>query len=158
MIHTRKAALSPQSGYRFSARSCSIKNLERDGTSTHCSSARLRRDQSLDAAGADGAGEICVGAAAGAGCDSLSGGFLAAATAGLWAGFGLGRDAGALALLAGGEVGRPAAGPGVPVPGSGIMMLTGGVEVADGNSALVGLPVGTDGGNAASAPMASAFA
>jgi hypothetical protein len=78
---------------------------------------------------------------------------LAAATEGLWAGLGLGRDAGALALE-GGEAGRPAAVPGVPVPGSGSMMLTGGVEAEDGNSALVGLPVGTDGGKAASAPMA----
>ena len=122
-------------------------NLER-WYSTYSSSSRLRRDQSLDAAGADGAGEICVGAAAGDGCDSFGGGFLAA---GLWAGFGPGRDAGALALLAGGEVGCPA--EGVPVPGSGVMMLTAGVEAADGNSALVGLPVGTDSGNAASAPM-----
>ena len=31
-------------------------------------------------------------------------------------------------------------------PGSGVMMLTGGVEAALGNSALVGLPVGIDGG------------
>ena len=31
-------------------------------------------------------------------------------------------------------------------------MLTGGVEAADGNSALVGLPVGTDGGSAATSP------
>ena len=38
-----------------------------------------------------------------------------------------------------------------PVPGSGIMMLTGGVEAALGNSALVGLPVGNDGPPGASA-------
>ena len=35
------------------------------------------------------------------------------------------------------------------VPGSGVMMLTGGVEAAVGNSALVGLPVGVDGARAA---------
>ena len=35
------------------------------------------------------------------------------------------------------------------VPGSGVMMLTGGVEAADGNSALVGLPVGIVGASAA---------
>jgi len=34
------------------------------------------------------------------------------------------------------------------------MMLTGGVDDALGNSALVGLPVGIDGGSAASAPAA----
>ena len=33
--------------------------------------------------------------------------------------------------------------------GSEVMMLTAGVEAADGKSALVGLPVGTDGGSAA---------
>ena len=31
-----------------------------------------------------------------------------------------------------------------PVPGSGVMMLTAGVEAAEGKSALVGLPVGID--------------
>ena len=38
--------------------------------------------------------------------------------------------------------------------GSGFMMLTGGVDEALGNSALVGLPVGTDDGNPASAAVA----
>jgi hypothetical protein len=38
------------------------------------------------------------------------------------------------------------------------MMLTGGVEAALGNSALVGLPVGIEDGNAATAPTgAGAF-
>ena len=37
------------------------------------------------------------------------------------------------------------------VPGSGVMMLTGGVEAAVGNSALVGLPVGIDGTSGAKA-------
>ena len=39
---------------------------------------------------------------------------------------------------------------GDPVPGSGVMMLTAGVLAALGNSALVGLPVGTDAGSPAS--------
>jgi hypothetical protein len=34
------------------------------------------------------------------------------------------------------------------------MMLTGGVDAALGNSALVGLPVGIDGGRPASGPVA----
>ena len=34
------------------------------------------------------------------------------------------------------------------------MMLTGGVEAEVGNSALVGLPVGIDGGSAATMPAA----
>ena len=34
-------------------------------------------------------------------------------------------------------------------------MLTAGVEAAVGNSALVGLPVGTDGGSPASSPEAA---
>jgi hypothetical protein len=44
--------------------------------------------------------------------------------------------------------------------GSGAMMLTAGVDAALGNSALVGLPVGTDGGSPAIAPgidVAGAF-
>ena len=45
---------------------------------------------------------------------------------------------------------------GDPVPGSCVMMLTAGVEAELGNSALVGLPVGTDGGNPASGPAAAA--
>ena len=43
-------------------------------------------------------------------------------------------------------------------PGSGVMMLTAGVEAAVGNSAFVGLPVGTDGESAATgAAAAGAF-
>jgi len=38
--------------------------------------------------------------------------------------------------------------------GSGFMMLTGGVDEALGNSALVGLPVGIEGGSPASAALA----
>jgi len=44
---------------------------------------------------------------------------------------------------------------GDPVPGSAVMILTAGVEAELGNSALVGLPVGTDGGNPASGPAAA---
>ena len=40
------------------------------------------------------------------------------------------------------------------MPGSGVMILTGGVEAEDGNSALVGLPVGTPGMSAATDPGA----
>ena len=42
-------------------------------------------------------------------------------------------------------------------PGSGVMMLTAGVEAAVGNSALVGLPVGTDDKSAATGAAAGAF-
>jgi hypothetical protein len=47
---------------------------------------------------------------------------------------------------------RAAEGTGAPEPGSGFMMLTAGVEDALGKSMWTGLPVGTDGGSAASAP------
>ena len=39
-----------------------------------------------------------------------------------------------------------------PGGGSGAMMLTAGVEAEVGNSAVVGLPVGMAGGNAATSP------
>jgi len=39
------------------------------------------------------------------------------------------------------------------VPGSGVMMLTGGVEAAEGNSALVGLPVAPGDTNATGASV-----
>ena len=38
------------------------------------------------------------------------------------------------------------------------MMLTGGVEAAEGKSALVGLPVGIDGGSPAIRPVVAATA
>jgi hypothetical protein len=44
------------------------------------------------------------------------------------------------------------------VLGSGLMMLTAGVEAAVGNSALVGLPVGIDGARAATGAGAAAGA
>ena len=64
------------------------------------------------------------------------------------AGAGRGDGTVALAVDAGG---RGAAGV-AAVPGSGVMILTGGVEAAEGNSALVGLPVGTPGISAATGP------
>jgi hypothetical protein len=102
-------------------------------------------DQSFDAAGADGVGESSVGwatgggAGAGAGCGCLAAGFFAAdaAGAGDCEDAGLGRAAGA-AAVAGAGFSR--------ATGSGDMMLTGGIEFEDGKSALVGLPVGSEGG------------
>jgi len=41
-------------------------------------------------------------------------------------------------------------------PGSGVMMLTAGVEAAEGKSALVGRPVGIDDGSAATVAGAGA--
>ena len=81
------------------------------------------------------------------------GGFLAAACAG--------GDAGGVAAAgrgAAGNAGAAAADDGfgaAPSGGSGVMMLTGGVDAEVGNSALVGLPVGTDGGSAAIMPGAA---
>ena len=42
-----------------------------------------------------------------------------------------------------------------PSGGSDVMMLTGAVDAEVGNSALVGLPVGMDGGSAAIMPVAA---
>ena len=83
------------------------------------------------------------------------GGFLAAVCAGGDAGgVAAGRagagDAGAAAVeVDGGGFGA------APSGGSGFMMLIGGVDAEVGNSALVGLPVGTDGGSAAIIPVAA---
>jgi hypothetical protein len=63
-------------------------------------------------------------------------------------------DAGAGADAAGVRGGGDGAGA---EPGSGVMMLTGGVEAAVGNSALVGLPVGIDGPTAMNGAAAGAF-
>jgi hypothetical protein len=111
------------------------------------------------------AGVIGTGAAAGAGVGVRegfgAGCFLAAASAGeaedvgrgdgaLAVGkgdaAGAGRDAGDAALATGAAARDTDA---VDVPGSGVMILTGGVEAELGNSALVGLPVGTPGTSAA---------
>ena len=89
---------------------------------------------------------ICTGAGAAAGLRLAAGGFFAAASAGPAAG----RAAGVAAVAPAGGLAADA------VPGSGVMILTGGVEAALGNSALVGLPVGTDGGSAAINPAAAA--
>ncbi|SPP94900.1 conserved protein of unknown function [Bradyrhizobium vignae] len=104
---------------------------------------------SLSAAGAAadaGGGASGTGAAAGARAAFGAGGFFAAgaaACAEVAAG-----ARGAAAAFAAGVAWRVAAGD-----GSGFMMLTGGVDEALGNSALVGLPVGTDGGIPASAAV-----
>jgi hypothetical protein len=94
---------------------------------------------------------IGVGARAafGAGCFFATGGASLGAAAGAAA-----ARPGAAAPARGG-----AADPGAP--GSGVMMLTGGVDAADGKSIIVvGLPGGTlvtgDGGSAASAPDGTA--
>ena len=80
------------------------------------------------------------------------GGFLAAACACVGAGgAAAGRGAAGAAGTAAADDGFGAA----PSGGSGVMMLTGGVEAEVGNSALVGLPVGNDGGSAAIMPAAA---
>ena len=81
------------------------------------------------------------------------GGFLAAACACAGAG-----GVAAAGRGAAGDAGAAAADDGfgaAPSGGSGVMMLTGGVEAEVGNSALVGLPVGSDGGSAAIMPVAA---
>lgn len=91
----------------------------------------------MEAAGAAGAREVAAGgvrAGFGVAC------FLAAAPAG----DAVGRGAGI-----GGAAAAGADAWAVVAVGSGVMILTGGVEAALGNSALVGLPVGTPGMSAA---------
>jgi hypothetical protein len=65
------------------------------------------------------------------------------------AGNAVGRGAGALEGAAGRDVDAVDV-----VPGSVVIMLTAGVEAALGNSALVGLPVGTPGMSAATGAVA----
>ena len=78
--------------------------------------------------------------------------FFAAAGAGDAAGAGR-DDGGAVAAVCGlGAAGGFAAGA---EPGSGVMIFTGGVEAEVGNSALVGLPVGTEGGSPVLRPAAA---
>src|SRR5438045_2509170 len=93
------------------------------------------------AGGASGTGAAGARAAFGAG-----GGFFAAGAAACAEAAAGARAAGAAAAFAAGAAWR--------VGGSGFMMLTGGVDEALGNSALVGLPVGIDGGSPASAAVA----
>jgi hypothetical protein len=109
------------------------------------------------AAGAGAAGASWTGAAVRAGLGAA--GFFAAAGAGV----GRGEGNGALASDGdedGGDDNADAGGRGVEgvvaCPGSGVMMLIGGVEAALGNSALVGLPSGIDGGSAATGPGVTA--
>ena len=86
-----------------------------------------------------------------------AGGFLAGACA--WVGAGVpeaGGDGGGAATEREAVAGAVAGGGfgAAPRGGSGFMMLTAGVEAEVGNSALVGLPVGIDGGSAAIMPAA----
>jgi len=102
---------------------------------------------SLSAAGGAAAGGVSgTGAAAGARAAFGAGGFFAAGAAACAEAAAGPRGAGAAAAFAVGDAWR--------VGGSGFMMLTGGVDEALGNSALVGLPVGIDGGSPASAAVA----
>jgi hypothetical protein len=79
---------------------------------------------------------------------------LAAASAGVVVDAGRGDGNGAFAAGADADAGgRDADDPGARA-GSGVMMLIGGVEAAVGNSALVGLPVGTNGASAATGAAA----
>jgi hypothetical protein len=85
-------------------------------------------------------------------------GLLAAAAAGVAgavAGVGRGEGNGAFATGEDDAGGRGVVGV-VASGGSGVMMLMGGVEAAVGNSALVGLPSGIDGGSAATGPGVAA--
>jgi len=123
---------------RFPERSCPDKKILR---------------QSFDAAGAGapGAGASWTGAgwtAAGV-CLGAASFFLAAAGAAP-AGAG-GRADGGGAFAPGGDAGARDA---VDAVGSGVMMLTGGVDAAEGKSALVGLPVGAVGASVATGPGA----
>ena len=113
---------------------------------------RLLKDQSsvaagaatAGAAGAAGTGESWIGFAFGAAC------FFAAVEAGDE------RAAGGLGWAFAAAGGDRGAGGAVAVAGSGVMMLTGGVDAALGNSALVGLPVGNDAGKVAVGGMTAA--
>src|SRR3954466_11505505 len=101
---------------------------------------------SLSAAGGAAAGGVSgTGAAAGARAAFGAGGFCAAGAAAC-AEAAAGARGAAAAAFAVGDAWR--------VGGSGFMMLTGGVDEALGNSALVGLPVGIDGGSPATAALA----
>ena len=89
---------------------------------------------------------MAVASAAGAALDVGRGESRAAfaAVAGVWV-----AAAGAFVEAADARAGGDAG------PGSGDMMFTGGVEAAEGKSALVGLPVGSDDPNAAIGPAAA---
>ena len=91
--------------------------------------------------------QLFAAAGVGTGVGVCTGFFFAAATAGEALGRGDGDGDGTLAVAA---LGCDGAGG---VPGSGVMMLTGGVEAAEGNSALVGLPVAPGDTNATGASV-----
>jgi pilus assembly protein FimV len=114
----------------------------------------FEKHQSLfDAAGACAAGAAGVAGAIWTGAAGARFGvacFLAAASAGEAAG--AGRAAGGGAVAAAGFGANDAG------PGSGVMMFTGGVDAALGKSALVGRPVGIDGGSPATSPAPGAAA
>jgi len=122
--------------------------LARPGRTGQATRLVRRQPHSFEAPDAfAGGGATCVGAAAAAGRFGAAG-FLATAAAGAVGatdevGRGESNDALAAddgALLAGGGTARADG----PEPGSAVMMLTGGVDAAVGNSALVGRPVGID--------------
>jgi len=87
--------------------------------------------------GADASGDICTGA------DGAAGG-VARACLGAAGGGGFFAAGAGEAAAAGGAAPLDAAAGRIPVPGSAVMMLTGGVEAAVGNSALVGRPTSTE--------------
>jgi hypothetical protein len=103
---------------------------------------------SVEAPGASGGGATRVGVAGAVGGRFGAAGFLAAAgCVGGTVGRGDSSDALAAddgAALAEGGTARCAGA--APAPGSGVMMLTAGVDAAVGKSALVGRPVAVDGG------------
>ena len=102
----------------------------------------LQTRQSFDAAGAGASG---TGAGRAKDFGPLC--FFAAAGAEV-----AGRGDGNGALTAGVDAAERGASGGAAAPGSGVMMLTAGVEAAVGKSALVGFPVGIVGETAASGP------
>jgi hypothetical protein len=114
-------------------------------------SAGFWKDQSFDAAGAAVAGASETGAGVRAG---FGAGCFFAAASDVAGGAAAGRGDGDGAFAAG-AVARGVDAV-VTAPGSGVMMLTGGVEAALGKSALVGLPVGTPGTSAATGAAAGA--
>ena len=102
----------------------------------------------MEAAGAAGAGVIGTGAGVWAGFGAAC--FLAAANVADAAAVGRADGVGVFAGCVGERDADAVA------PGSAVIMLTGGVEEALGNSALVGLPVGTPGISAATGAAATA--
>jgi hypothetical protein len=117
------------------------------------------KDQLSDALGADAGGASAVGAEAATGREGFAG-FLAAVAVVVGAAPGLadvgrGDSSDALAAAAGDDTERCAEDV---VPGSGVMMLTAGVDAALGNSALVGRPVGSDTPSEATGAAAGATA